>query len=127
MSITIELPAEWEDELRQAARRQGKDVLEVVREGIQRLMRPDILPEPEAELLQIINTPLPREARKRRDDLLSLQSTRPLDAAERAELEQAVDAVEIANARRWQAVAQLAAHRGLSLPEIARELEIPLP
>ena len=62
-----------------------------------------------------------------RDDLLALQQQRELTDTERDALIQFIDAVELADAKRWNALAELAERRGHSLAEIARELEIPLP
>ena len=89
-------------------------------------MRPDVLPEAEASLLQTINAPLAPEARVKRDALLAEQAHRQLTEEEQDRLADLVDAVEMANAQRWQALATLAHLRGLSLAEIARDLEIPL-
>ncbi|MBC8141039.1 MAG: hypothetical protein H7Y38_06315 [Armatimonadetes bacterium] len=46
--------------------------------------------------------------------------------AEWEKLSDAIDTVEMANADQWQAVADVADQRGLTLAEITRELEIPL-
>ncbi len=127
MSRTIELPADWEAELQEAARRQGKDVMTVLRDGVRQQLRQDILPETDSKLFEIINAPLAPEARQRRDALLAAQAERALSEEERETLAEVVDAVEIANARRWQAIAELAQRRGRRLAEVARELGIPLP
>jgi hypothetical protein len=77
--------------------------------------------------LQIINAPLAPEARFKRDALLAEQAQRQLTEAEQDHLTDWIDAVEMANAQRWQALAALAQLRGLSLAEITRDLEISLP
>lgn len=82
--------------------------------------------QPEASLLQTINAPLAPEARTKRDALLAEQARRELTGEEQATLTDLIDAVEMANAARWQALAALACLRGLSLAEITRDLEIPL-
>ena len=79
----------------------------------------------EAPLLKIIHAPLAPEARLKRDALLAVQAERELTVDEQGNLADFIDAVEMANAERWQAVAALARLRGLSLVEIARDLEIP--
>lgn len=89
-------------------------------------LRPDVLPEAEASLLQIINAPLAPEARSQRDALLAEQAQRELTGEEHASLAEFIDAVEMANAQRWQALAALARLRGLSLAEITRDLEVSL-
>jgi hypothetical protein len=95
-------------------------------DNVQRQLRPDILSETEANLLQSINAPLAPEMRRQRDALLALQQQRELTDAEQETLTHLIDTVELANAKRWQSLADLAERRGLSLAEIAQELEIPL-
>jgi macrodomain Ter protein organizer (MatP/YcbG family) len=113
--------------LEQVARTQGKDVAAFLLDSLRRQLRQDILSEPEANLLQIINAPVAPEARRQRDALLALRQQRELTASEQEMLTQLIDAVEIANAKRWQSLADLAERRGLSLSEIAGQLQIPLP
>lgn len=127
MNITLNVSPDLEGQLQQAARTQGVDVTTYLLESARLRLRPDILPEAEASLLQTINAPLAPEARSKRDALLVEQAHRPLNEEEQENLANLVDAVEMANAQRWQALATLAHRRGLSLAEIARDLEIPLP
>jgi len=127
MTLTIELPAELEAELQKAAHRQGKDIMQVLQDSIRQNLRHDILPQTESELLLTINSPLAPEARQRRDSLIALQQERSLTDAEREALIASVDALVMANAQRWQAIAELAERRGQSLAQIADQLEIPLP
>jgi len=89
-------------------------------------LRQDVLPETEANLLLAINAPIAPEIRSQRDVLLALQKQRELTATEQETLTHLIDTVELANAKRWQSLAELAEMRGLSLSEIAQELEIPL-
>jgi hypothetical protein len=58
--------------------------------------------------------------------LLAIQKQRDLTLQEQKTLAQLIDTVELANAKRWNSLADLAEARGLSLAEIAHELEIPL-
>ncbi|GAB4457172.1 MAG: hypothetical protein OHK0029_16470 [Armatimonadaceae bacterium] len=127
MVITLEVPPEVEGELQKIAKAQGKDVSAFLLEAIQRQLRTDILSDTEANLLQKINTPIAPEARQQRDSLLRIQEQRPLTGDEQAELTTLIDAVELANAARWQALADLAHLRGKSLSDIAQDLQIPLP
>lgn len=127
MNITLDVSPELEGQLQQAARVQGTDVTTYLLESVRLRLRPDVLPETEASLLQIINAPLAPEARFKRDALLSEQAQRQLAEEEQDHLTDLIDAVEMANAQRWQALATLACLRGLSLAEITRDLEIPLP
>ncbi len=126
MNITLDVSPELEGQLQQAAQTQGTDVTTYLLESVRLSLRPDVLPQAEASLLQAINAPLAPEARKERDELLAEQVQRPLTDGEQAALIELVNAIEIANAQRWQAVADLARLRGQSLVEIARDLEINL-
>jgi hypothetical protein len=127
MTITLDVPPELEGQLRQAARRQGVDLAAFLLDSARQRLRPDILPEPEATLLQVINAPVAPEARSERDALLAEQDRRDLTIEEQETLTRRIDEVELANAERWRCIAELARRRGLSLSEIAGELEIPLP
>ena len=126
MNITLDVTPEMEGQLQQAARTQGTDVTTYLLESARLRLRPDVLPEAEASLLQTINAPLAPASRFKRDALLAEQAHRQLTEEEQDNLADLVDAVEMANAQRWQALAALAGLRGLSLAEIARDLEIPL-
>ena len=127
MTITLELTPDMERHLQKAAQTQGMDIAAFLLESAREKLRPDVLSETEARLLQSINAPIDPVTRKQRDALLNLQTQRELTVTERETLTKLIDAVELANAARWQSLAELAAQRGLSLAEIARELEIPLP
>jgi len=126
MNITLDVSPELEGELQQAAQSQGIDVTTYLLDSARLRLRPDVLPQAEASLLQAINAPLAPEARTERDALLREQAQRQLTEEEQAALVNSIDAVEVANAQRWQALAALARLRKLSLAEIARDLEITL-
>ena len=125
MTITLNLPPEMEGQVQQAARTQGKEVATFLLDSIRQGLRHDVLPETEARLLQIINAPIAPQERQERDALLALQKQRELTDAEQETLTRLIDEVELANAKRWQCLAELARRRGLSLAEITQELEIP--
>jgi hypothetical protein len=127
MIITLDLPPDLEGRLQQVAKMQGKDIAALLLDSVRQHLRHDVLPEADARLLQVINSPIAPEARRQRDTLLALQKQRELTDAEREALTHSVDFVELANAKRWDALAELAERRGLSLAEITRELEISLP
>ncbi len=127
MTITLQLTPDRERQLQREARTQGKDIAAYLLDIAHEKSRPDVLSETETRLLEVINAPVDPEIRRRRDALLQLQAQRELSEIERDTLINCVDAMELANAARWQALAELAARRGLSLAEIAQELEIPLP
>lgn len=124
MNITLDVSPELEGQLQQAAQTQGTDVTTYLLDSARLCLRPDVLPQAEASLLQMINAPLAPDARTERDALLKEQGQRQLTEEERARLLGLIDAVEIANVERWQAIAALAGLRGQSLVEIARDLEI---
>lgn len=126
MTITLELTPDMEGQLKRAAQTQGKDIPAFLLETARRHLRHDVLPETEAALLKIINAPLAPEARRERDAWLVLQKQRALNETEQATLATLIDTVELANARRWQSLADLAEQRGLTLAEITQQLQIPL-
>ena len=70
-------------------------------------LRPGVFPEAEASGLQTINPPLASEFRVKRDAWLREQAQRQLSEEEQATLAELIDAVEMANAQRWQALAAL--------------------
>ena len=69
MNITLNLSPELEGQLQQAARRQGTDVTTYLLDSARLRLRPDVLPEAEASLLQTINAPLALISRSQRDVL----------------------------------------------------------
>jgi len=125
MTITLDPPTECEAELQAAARLQGKEIAAFVTDAVKSQLRRDVLPQSETQLLEIMNTPLAPEARKECDALIARQAGRELTSAKRILLAERINAVEIANAKRWQAIADLVVHRGHFPVEMARELEIP--
>jgi len=126
MNITLDVSPELEGQLQQAAQSQGIDVTTYLLDSARLRLRPDVLPQAEASLLQAINAPLAPEARTERNALLKEEAQRQLTEEEQAALVNSIDAVEVANAQRWQALVALACLRKLSLAEIARDLEITL-
>ncbi len=105
MNITLDVSPELEGQLQQAAQTQGTDVTTYLLDSARLRLRPDVLPQEEASLLQTINAPLAPEARTKRDALLREQAQRQLTGEEQASLFELIDAVEMANAQRWQALA----------------------
>ena len=127
MTIELELTAEMESRLHEVARMQGKAVDLVLLEGVRQHLRRDVLSEPETRLLQAMNAPLPQNERLQRDYLINQSNLRELGESEQSTLVRLIDGIELANATRWQSFADLAELRGVSLTEIAKQLEIPLP
>ena len=78
MNITLDVSPELEGQLQQAARSQGIDVTTYLLDSARLRLRPDVLPQAEASLLQAINAPLAPEARTGRDALLKEQAQRQL-------------------------------------------------
>lgn len=107
MNITLDISPELEGQLQQAAQSQGIDVTTYLLDSARLRLRPDVLPQAEAFLLQAINAPLAPEARTERDALLREQARRQLTEEEQAALVNSIDAVEVVNAQRWQALVAL--------------------
>ena len=128
IAITLNVSLDLKGQLQQAARTQGTDVTTYLLESACLRLRPDVLPEMEAFLLQTINAPLAPEARVKRDALLSEQAHRPLTDEEQANLAFLVDAVEMANARRWSFEAEERFERMFNAnpaPEVKPQTEAP--
>ena len=126
MTITLNIPPDLDGPLQRAARMQGKDVAAFLLDSARQQLRHDVLPKYDVDLLQIINAPVAPEARMKRDALVAEQAQRELTIEERDTLADLINAVELANAARWQSIAELAHRRGQSLAEIAQDLQIPL-
>ncbi|MGI4791923.1 MAG: hypothetical protein ACRYFS_24125 [Janthinobacterium lividum] len=122
MNITLDVSPELEGQLQQAALVQGTDVPTYLLDSVRLRLRPDVLTEAEASLLQVINAPLASESRSERDALLVVQAQRELTGDELETLADLIDAVEMANAKRWQALGEFAHLRGLTLPEVIKDL-----
>lgn len=127
MTITLNLPSDLASQLQAAALREGMDIASLLLDSARQRVRRDVLPERDEELLEIIAAPVAVDSRAQRDRLIQLQETRPLSDSEMNELETLIDAVEMANARRWRCVAELAVRRGQTIDAMAHDLEIPLP
>ena len=82
-----------------------------------------MLSEAEVELLKIIHAPVAPEARAYRDNLLAKHSQNILTEDEQATLSPLIDTVELANARRWQAIGTLAQQRECSPWKLSQTLE----
>ena len=113
MTITLDLSPELEEQAQKAARAEGKDVAAFLLDSLRLRLRHDVLPESESNLLLEINAPLAPEARQQRDALLAAQQQRKLTSAEQETLTGLIDTVELANAARWQRIAEPAQQRGL--------------
>lgn len=124
MTVTLDIRSEEADLLTRAAKVQGKDLEAYLSDGVRMLLKNDVLSESETRLLEVINKPLDTAARRKRDLLLARGEERALTPSERRQLQELVDAIEMANAERWRAIAALAELRGTTLTELARSLQI---
>jgi hypothetical protein len=80
------------------------------------------LSDRETDLLKRISAAVPLNLRQQRQTLYDLSQTRRLTDDERAEFLRLTNAIENAEAARIPLLGKLAALRGVSLPEIARQL-----
>jgi hypothetical protein len=86
-------------------------------------MAPSVTQE-EAALLLHINNPLPADVQRRFDELIVKRDAETLDNEEYAELLRLTQQVEAFNVARLEALAKLASLRGVTLPELMRQLDI---
>jgi hypothetical protein len=86
-------------------------------------MAPSVTQEEAALLLQI-NTPPPADVQRRFDELIVKRDAETLNNEEYAELLQLTQQVEAFDVARLEALAKLAALRGVTLHELMRQLEI---
>ena len=89
-------------------------------------MAPSVTQE-EATLLLQINTPLPADVQRRFDELIVKRDAETLDPEEYAELLRLTQRVEAFDMARLEALTKLAALRGVTLPELMRQLEMKPP
>jgi hypothetical protein len=134
--LTIPLDAELERVLREEARREGVDAVQLARQLLaERLTRhgngqasyPGTLSAAESGLLKRINEGFPEEFWTRFRALKAKHEDASIDEAERQELIRLVYRVEEANARRFEALSELAALRGTSLLDEMQRLGIQPP
>jgi hypothetical protein len=86
-------------------------------------MAPSVTQE-EAALLLRINSSLPADVQRRFDELIVKRDAETLDTEEHAELLRLTQQVEAFDVARLEALAKLAALRGVALHEMMRQLEI---
>jgi hypothetical protein len=113
------------DSITQAAQNLTLSELETVVERlitIRASRRTPALSQQEADLLRRIEKAVPLTALQRRKALRSTQVERILTNEEQSELNQLTDQIEIAEAGRIDLLSELAALRGVTLPEAARQL-----
>lgn len=128
MTITLKMPPPLEARVREEAAREGIDPGTLVLRAVEKQLAPqadaaDALAEP--ELLRLINVGPPESIWTRYRELAAKRDAQTLSAAEHEELIGLSDAIETADVRRLQWMAQLARIRGISLSRLRAELQIP--
>jgi len=130
MTITLELPAEFEAQLRQEADRADLDtkgyILETLRERL-RLSRVPHLSKTESDLLQEINQGMPETDWQRYNELIAKRQAETITAHELDELIGISEEREEANARRMENLVALARLRRQSLDTVMKDLGIQAP
>ncbi len=135
MAVTIELAPEFEAQLREEAARAGLDADTFIRKTLEERVlqgrpssqgRPPLSPR-EMSLLQGINQGLPAETWQRYHTLVAQRRAETLTSVEQTELIGLSDQIEVANARRMAALAELARLRQTSLEEVMAQLGIKNP
>jgi hypothetical protein len=132
MTLTLEITPELEEALRTGAERAGlppdRYVLDVLKERLGPAGGgPTGLPRAEAELLERINEGLPEGTWARYEALKEKRDAETLTETEHAELIRLVNEVDIWNARRLEAVAELAKLRGVRFPDLVKQLGLGAP
>jgi hypothetical protein len=127
MTLTLQIAPELEQALRATAERAGVSpdqyVLDLLRDQITSTNGgPTGLPAAESSLLERINEGLPDETWTRYEALKEKRDAETLTDAEHEELIRLSDEIEIWNARRLEAVAELAKLRGVPFPELVKQL-----
>lgn len=127
MPFTLELTPEMEEALRATAKRAGiapdRYVLDLLQERLTPANGgPTGLPPAETRLLERINEGLPEATWTRYHALKGKRDAGTPTDPEHAELIRLVNEIEIWNARRLEAVAELAKLRGARFPDLVREL-----
>lgn len=126
MPITINLSPELEELLREIAARTGKDVDNYIVTILEEKLLPDVtdLHEREAFLLQQINLGISQEEWHRFFELIEKRDAEKLSSEEYQELLDLTDAIESANARRMEHLAELSLLRKEPLDKLMEELGI---
>jgi hypothetical protein len=125
MTVTLDLPPDWEARLHDRASAEGVDPGTIVARMLRRsgeLQPPSDPAAREAELLLRINLGFTEAFWNRYHHLTELLEAEELSPTEHAEFISMSDQVEAANARRIEAVAALARLRGTTLDETMDQL-----
>lgn len=130
--ITLEIPPELEQQLREAAAKQGLDPDRYIVNALTDRLRPPAssllhLSRTEAELLQQINLGLPQSTWDTYHELIAKRCAETLTGEEQQTLIEISDQLEQANARRIQYLIELASLRNISLETLMQQLGIEPP
>jgi hypothetical protein len=131
MTITIDLPAELEQELLEEAVRQGVDPERYILESIEARLRvsstvPHLVHD-EAALLEDINSGFAPEWWDHYEELVSKRRAETLSADEHARLVEMSDELEQRNAHRMRSLVGLARLRRVPLSDLMQALGIQPP
>ncbi|MFQ5855665.1 MAG: hypothetical protein ACE5LU_08500 [Anaerolineae bacterium] len=132
MAITLELPTEFEAQIREEAEKADLDTAAYIVEALQEYLRqtqtqPPHLSKTESELLQHINLGLSQAEWQRYHELIAKRRAETLTPDEQEELIAFSDRIEEANARRMAYLVDLARLRQTSLEAVMEELGITAP
>ena len=127
-TVEVRVPLSQEELLRAAEQLDDVEIDEFTRSvaALRARRHTPALMRRESELLTEVNSGLPAAVLTRYRALLKRRDDQSLTAEDYDELLRLSDEVEEENARRWSAASDLAQLRGVSLPELAKELGIPL-
>ena len=124
MSLTVEVPSEVEERVVQEAARRGVAPGNLVAEVLGREFRPrpNVLTAEETKLYEQINAAPPDKTRRRYRQLIKKRRAETITKAEYQELLDLTNAVEVAHAKRLEAVIELAKLRGISFDQMLDEV-----
>ena len=126
MSILIDIPPDLEQKLRATASAAGENIDAYIVKLLEKNVQgkgPD-LPSNTSSLLEIINQGMSPEAWTRFHALLQKRDNQVITEPELEELIDLTEAIEIAHARRLEALVALAALQNKQLPVLMNELGI---
>jgi iron-sulfur cluster repair protein YtfE (RIC family) len=130
--ITLEISPELEQQLREAAAKQGLDpdryIVNALTDRLHPVSsQPSHLSQTESELLQQINLGLPQATWDTYHELIAKRRAETLHPEEQQTLIEISDRLEQANAHRIQCLIELASLRNISLEALMQQLGIEPP
>jgi hypothetical protein len=128
-TVQITLPVSQEELLQVVEQLDSEDLDEFASrvQALRAERRPDVLTKPEAELMKQINLGITSETWERYALLRKRKEGDTLTESEYEELLMISDEIEMANAQRIEALAKLAALRGVSIRALMKSLGITNP